>query len=762
MKSIYKKILSIGLVSALFEVALTRQAYALDWIESIGSGVITKGLQVILGFMAAVAQKIFMLGGMLIELAMSLNNTILDPNSNVFLFKGWTVFVNVADLALVISLIIIAFATMLNMETYGMKKNLWRLIVMALLVNFSLVLPGVLMDLSGMVTEFFVQQSGLKGSNITSALASAFDISGFLSTKNAEGQIIGAMTKFGSSIMNILLSATFVVVFTVVATVIMLTIAVMLFVRYFVLTFLLVLTPIVFVAWIFPTTKHHWDDWWNRFVRWTMFPPVMVFFMWLSLTSLNAFKNPAPAQNAPGGSYGSATYAFGDGLFFNLSSVIQMAMAVMMMMMSLIAANSISIKGAKGSKDMIATMSGWSRGKIEGWGKGTKAYAQREAERAGRRTIARPVAALGVGAAAMRKYEGQGKFGGKVVGALGRAGEKVTGAQQAALKKTYEDKFKGMSDDNLAMRYATMAADEKTFAVAQLIKSGKLSKVDEKILERDIADASTKAAFEKYGGEKAYKDMTKAAGRSAEMIKAKQEVDAIDKDTTLTGFQKMSKKADAEKAYKEVAKKFYSDFAKKDYEALGTDFYKKGKYGKEAMTAMLLNEPGAFNKIAGGVGKGAEMKDFMKEVEKIRNELRDGVVEGIKQSLKPEESAKIATETKNELVSIMKELKAKPQNKEQFDKDNAEIQALEQSGEMNRILQWIEARDSKLFKNIGGTTGLASIEDQMHLLYVRNNSAFTQMDQHTDYQHMMRIQESMRKSTASRLYAASKEEEKKP
>lgn len=727
MKSIYKKLFSIGLLSAFLELVLVRRAHAFEWIESIGSWVILKASMVVLGMFSWVAQKIFMLGGMLIELAMRLNNNILDPNANIFLFKGWTVLVNVADLALVISLIIIAFATMLDSQTYGMKKALPRLIIIALLVNFSLVIPGVFIDIAGMVTEFFVEQSGLSGSNVSSALAGAFDISGFLSTQNA-GTFTAAAEKLTAGTLSLVGSMVFITIFTLVGAVILLTIAIMLFVRFFMLSFMLVLTPVIFVAWIFPGTKKHWDKWWNDFVRWTMFPPVMIFFMWLSLTSLNAFRNSVPS----GQEAGTAAYAFGQGMAFNLSSVVQMAMAVMFLMMSLIAANGISINGAKGGKDMIGNITNWGRGRIDKMG----AYGKREAERAGRRAVARPVAAIGRRAAAMRKYEGEGKRGGRLVGALGRAGEKIPKVQQDVLKKTYDEKFKGMSDDNLAMRYATMAADEKVFAAQHLASEGNLGKINEQVLEQDIASESTEQTFTKYGGEKAHKNFVKAAGRNKEMVDAKKVVDEAGTD--------LPKKAEAEKKYKEATKKFYAGYSKKDYETLGSDFYKDGKYGNEALAALLKNEPGAIGSVTKSIGKGADLRKFMEKIEQIGNDVKKGVIDGIQQS----KGNMVLTETGKELNAIMKEQKA---TKEE----------LANTTDAKGMLKWIEEHDAKTFKGIGGERLATDSETQMKFLHTRHNAEFAALPEYEDYMHMVRMGESMRKSAGKRLYGGSEKEEKK-
>lgn len=745
MKSIYKKIISIGLLSAFFELALVQYAHAGlvgSAIEAIGGIVVMKILSVVLSVISWIAQKIFMLAGMLIELAMRLNNNILDPSSNVFLFKGWTVLVNVADLALVVALIVIAFATMLNSQTYGMKKALPRLIVIALLVNFSLVIPGVFLDISGMVTEFFLQQSGLKGDAISSALSGAFDISGFLSTNNSGSTSIEGFTKITTGIFSTIGSMAFAIIFTLIGAIILGTMAVMLFVRFFILSFLLVLTPLVFVAWIFPATKKHWDKWWNDFVRWTMFPPVMIFFVWLSLMSLNAFKNALPMGQEPG----TAAFAFKDGMLFGLSAVIQMAMAVMFMMMSLIAANSISINGAKGGKDMIGTMTNWGKGKIEGWGKGTKAYGQREAERLGRRATAPVTAAIGRRAKELRKYEGERKPGvrgwiaGRTAGALGRAGEKINASQQEGLKNAYEERFKGMSEDNLALRYSTMGADERVFAAQQLAAKGKLNKVNERVLDSDIAANNAETTFNRYGGEKAYEKVTKAAGRNAEMVHAKNGLEEVAK--MPAGAAKTDATHTAKKKLEEAADKFYGGFSRKEFEALGSAHY-KGAYSEAATKAMLKKEPGAFGKIVAGMDKSKDVQTF--------NEKAIEMIKSMKQEALAAMKAKgpeMASETDKELLSVMKGMK-------NFNEQNAKEMKIEQK------LQWIRENDARVHAEMGGEKLATSLEQQVKFLIAKKNPIVTGLEDVQNYRKMIETEKSLERNMSKRLYGFSEKDEKK-
>lgn len=742
MKSIYKKILSIGLIATALGFLPTTQAHAaLFGIGDIASTAITGASTVILGVFKFIAQAFFVVAGFLLELAMKLNNGILDSsaNGNVFVFKGWTVFVNVADLALVVGLIVIAFATMLNFESYGMKKTLPKLIIVALLVNFSLVIPGVLVDLSGMVTDFFVQQAGLTGSGMGKSLATAFNISGFMSTSQlatSTASTIGAAgAKLTFGTMNIILNMVFIVVFTAIATVILLTLAAMFFIRYFMLSFLLLLTPIVFVMWIFPGTKQYWTEWWNRFIRWTMFPPVMVFFMWLSLTALNA---PTAVEGTSSGS----AWDMAQGLMnFNISALVHMAMAVMFMILSLIAANSISISGAKGSDDMIKSLTGWSQGKIQGWGKGAQAYGRRESVRQSQRLARVPAmgAAIGAGAASLRKFEGEkGGLLGYGAGKLGRAGERISAAQQASIRKAFDEKFKGMSDDNLASRYSTMSTDERAFAAQRLAKSGKLNKVNDKILDRDISAENAKATFDKYGGEGTYDKITKASGRNADMINAKRGIDEADK--LPAGAGKTDKVYEAKKKYKDASTKFYDGLSRKDFESLGSKFYSSGVYGEEALKGLLRKEPGAFGKIVAGLDSRADVEKFNTNAIEVIKSMKEEALAIVKSA----HGNEVGVETNKELLTVMKEMK-------DFDKERAEKMDLKEK------LKWIEERDAKAHVALGGEKLADDFEQQVRVLIEKKNSTVVNMEEVEDYQKTIRTINSMRKSIGKRLYSEGEE-----
>src|SRR3989338_1289026 len=92
---------------------------------------------------------------------------------------GWGIMRDVANIFFVLILLVIAFATIMNIEKYGYRSLLKRLIVMAILVNFSMTIVGLMIDLSQVVMLSFVAAiKNVASGNIVVAfgLADVFNI----------------------------------------------------------------------------------------------------------------------------------------------------------------------------------------------------------------------------------------------------------------------------------------------------------------------------------------------------------------------------------------------------------------------------------------------------------------------------------------------------------------------------------------------------------------------------------------------------------
>src|SRR3989344_8276587 len=127
------------------------------------------GICYLVGYVASLFVNI---GGSLVNWTLDLNSQVLN-NSTVSI--GWTVSRDIANLGFVLAIIIIAFATILRIESYQMEKLPANLITAALLVNFSLVFAGIFIDFSGILTNFFINRATSNNpSAIGAGLADAF------------------------------------------------------------------------------------------------------------------------------------------------------------------------------------------------------------------------------------------------------------------------------------------------------------------------------------------------------------------------------------------------------------------------------------------------------------------------------------------------------------------------------------------------------------------------------------------------------------
>ena len=313
-------------------------------------------------------------------------------------------------------------------------------------------------------------------------------------------------------------------------------------------------------------------------------------------------------------------------------AIIQMVIAVMLMIMSLIAANSISISGAKGGKDMMGSMTGWGQGKIQGWGKGargaavgaaagTAAYGRRESLRLKNRGVTALSSKVGLAdrAERLRKMEGEGGVKGWAAGKLGRAGGAISEGQKAAVKKAFDESFGKMSDDDLALRYSTMSRDEKVFAMDRLVKANKVDKINETVLERDIETMGP--AFAQYGDGKAHGKMEKAAGKSAAMVKASKAKKAAIANMPAGATTSAEVEA-AQRELDEAMTKFYEGFTSaKDYADMPESAYTgDSEFAQEARKRMVAEFPGAIAKVAGKMKDKEKMAKFASEIRAVHEE----------------------------------------------------------------------------------------------------------------------------------------------
>ena len=78
---------------------------------------------------------------------------------------GWVIVRDICNMFFILILLVIAFATILRLEGYNWKKDLPRLLIYAVLINFSRTICGLIIDFSQVIMLTFVNAFAQNGAN---------------------------------------------------------------------------------------------------------------------------------------------------------------------------------------------------------------------------------------------------------------------------------------------------------------------------------------------------------------------------------------------------------------------------------------------------------------------------------------------------------------------------------------------------------------------------------------------------------------------
>jgi hypothetical protein len=176
---------------------------------------------------------------------------------NPFVSDGWTMMRNLANIILVLGLVVIGLGIILGLEEYQAKKTLPVLIAIAILINFTPVICGFVIDFSNVLMSYF----------LTGGLSAG------LPNVVAEG--ISRIP--ANNAINALGIASVYLVFGIVGAITFTLYAFLFAARYLFLWIFIMFSPIAFVSRVFPQSKYikhffpeffYWDTWWEKFLQW--------------------------------------------------------------------------------------------------------------------------------------------------------------------------------------------------------------------------------------------------------------------------------------------------------------------------------------------------------------------------------------------------------------------------------------------------------------------------------------------------------------
>lgn len=279
---------------------------------------------------------VFQSARLLLEAANTLFVAMIDTKiidsalkDNVALKTAWIFVRDILNLFFILALLFVAFCTIFQVSSYNYQKMLWKIVLMALLVNFSWPIARFIID-AGNIIMYSLLKSHLLNVSGESALP---DLAreGYLQNMltYTDKRYPDATSLFAATIMVLMLGITF------------LAVGVLLLIRIIALSILLILSPVAFTGLIVPGLTSQAKSWWNNIFNYTFFGPLMIFGIIVSVALMSnmgenfksSFDSAAASNSASGPEF--------------IASLVMLAVPIVLLWMTMGIAKKMGVAGAE-------------------------------------------------------------------------------------------------------------------------------------------------------------------------------------------------------------------------------------------------------------------------------------------------------------------------------------------------------------------------------------------------------------------------------
>lgn len=225
---------------------------------------------------------------------------------NAAVIQGWHFTLGLVNLFFALALLTIAFAYLLKIESFQAKKTLSMLVIVILLVNFSLLFVGMVVD----VSEFFMNtlRTAFGGNFVSLAIANLKAnmlgviapimvlLGGYLASTlgiyAAIPVLFAIIIGFTSGVfVGMLFQAILFIVFNIVLGSIFFLYFILFIGRIVALWLLAIFSPVAFFCLIFPQTKQYFQKWLKALVQWAFMGVVALFLLGLITVFFDVITN---------------------------------------------------------------------------------------------------------------------------------------------------------------------------------------------------------------------------------------------------------------------------------------------------------------------------------------------------------------------------------------------------------------------------------------------------------------------------------------
>jgi len=268
----------------------------------------------------------------------------LNLSESVMVRIGWNFTLGLANIFMILFLVFIALQIILKIDTHQTKKALFRLLMVAFLLNFSILFIEMALDVADVFYTAILRSVETLPTTTTSGL--------FYSVKEAlTGGEIKVIIEFsilagviaisslipGGGIKKTIILGTLGVTWLptiagwFIQSVLFFMIAGMFFMyiilftaRVYIIQILAILSPLAFLALILPQTKKYFSMWLNHLVQWIMLGLVLMFLLAIGVAAMNALMPQTIGQQILGAIPGFAWKGWTERMSFYLFVFIYM------------------------------------------------------------------------------------------------------------------------------------------------------------------------------------------------------------------------------------------------------------------------------------------------------------------------------------------------------------------------------------------------------------------------------------------------------
>jgi len=259
-----------------------------------------KGLAYIAFAILSLVGLFFGLSGLILDFAFQY--TVIEMSQNIAgvtsINIAWTALRDISNLFFIFVLLYIAIATILRLGNVNTKQLLVRLVIVALLINFSLFLTKVVIDASNVLAINFYNRATAECQIEEGEVAIHGEISkcfahylGVTSLYNSsETSKIDALAKDDNAFQKIFALGIGGSLLLTIGIFVFLAAAVLFVVRYAVLIILMILSPLAFLGFILPKTATQSGKWWRSLLGQAIFAPVYLIMTYVVLLMISDDK----------------------------------------------------------------------------------------------------------------------------------------------------------------------------------------------------------------------------------------------------------------------------------------------------------------------------------------------------------------------------------------------------------------------------------------------------------------------------------------